>query len=93
MLTDLTSSVTPILLKFHRTLLANDYLAQRMNDYNPQKKATSSDAVKHGKIVWQESDETTHFSIVDAQGNAVAITTTLNGSYGSKLFVPAIGCL
>ena len=71
-------------------LLANDYLAQRMNDYNPQK-ATSSDAVKHGEIVWQESDETTHFSIVDAQGNAVAITTTLNGSYGSKLFVPAIG--
>ena len=71
-------------------LLANDYLAQRMNDFNPQK-STSSEAVKYGEIVWQESDETTHFSIVDAQGNAVAITTTLNGSYGSKLFVPAIG--
>ena len=71
-------------------LLAKDYLTQRMNDFDPQK-ATPSDAVKHGEIVWQESDETTHFSIVDAQGNAVAITTTLNGSYGSKLFVPAIG--
>ena len=71
-------------------LLAKDYLTQRMKDFDPQK-ATPSEAVKHGEIVWQESDETTHFSIVDAQGNAVAITTTLNGSYGSKLFVPAIG--
>ena len=38
-----------------------------------------------------ESDETTVFSIVDKEGNAVAVTTTLNGAYGSKVFVDEIG--
>ena len=38
-----------------------------------------------------ESMETTHYSIVDAFGNAIAVTTTLNGAYGSKLYVPELG--
>ena len=38
-----------------------------------------------------ESDETTHFSIVDKEGNAVSVTTTLNGAYGSKVYVDEIG--
>jgi len=35
--------------------------------------------------------ETTHYSIVDAEGNAVSVTTTLNGGYGSKVFVEELG--
>lgn len=71
-------------------LLDQNYLKQRMSKFNP-KKATLSQEVSHGEIEIIESDETTHFSIVDAEGNAVAITTTLNGSYGSKVFVKEIG--
>ena len=37
------------------------------------------------------SEETTHFSIVDQEGNAVAVTTTLNAAYGSKVFVEELG--
>ena len=51
------------------------------------KHATPSAAIKHGTIVGYESMETTHYSIVDPYGNAVAVTTTLNGAYGSKLYV------
>ena len=50
-------------------------------------KATLSADVKHGNIVGYESDETTHYSIVDKFGNAIAVTTTLNGAYGSKVYV------
>lgn len=71
-------------------LLAQDYLHRRMEDFNPQQ-ATPSSAVSHGDITVIESNETTHFSIVDAFGNAVAVTTTLNGAYGSKVFVPELG--
>ena len=46
----------------------------------------SSD-VAHGNIDIVESNETTHYSIVDAYGNAVSVTNTLNGAYGSKVFV------
>jgi gamma-glutamyltranspeptidase/glutathione hydrolase len=40
-----------------------------------------------------ESNQTTHYSIVDADGNAVAVTTTLNNSYGSGVTVPGLGFL
>ena len=49
--------------------------------------ATSSSDVKHGNIILDESDETTHYSIIDKHGNSVSVTTTLNNSYGSKVFV------
>jgi gamma-glutamyltranspeptidase/glutathione hydrolase len=49
--------------------------------------ATPSAAVAHGDIELIESDQTTHYSIVDPYGNAVAVTNTLNGAYGSKVFV------
>lgn len=71
-------------------LLDQDYLNRRMDSFNPQK-ATLSSEVSHGDITVIESDETTHFSIVDAYGNAVAVTTTLNGAYGSKVFVDELG--
>jgi gamma-glutamyltranspeptidase/glutathione hydrolase len=55
------------------------------------KKATMSSAVSHGKISISESNETTHYSIVDAHGNAVSVTTTLNGAFGSKLYSDELG--
>ncbi len=72
------------------TLLSEPYLNQRMKDFKWHEATKSSD-ISHGKITLQESNETTHYSIVDAEGNAVAVTTTLNGAYGSKLFMPELG--
>jgi gamma-glutamyltranspeptidase/glutathione hydrolase len=68
------------------SLLDMDYLNQRMDSFSFEK-ATKSTDISPGTIVWDESEETTHYSIVDPMGNAVAVTTTLNGSYGSKVFV------
>ena len=55
--------------------------------------ATPSDEVRPGDINGKESTETTHYSIVDAEGNAVAVTYTLNGGYGSGVTVPGLGFL
>lgn len=66
------------------------YLNHRMKSFN-WNKATQSSEVSHGEIVFSESDETTHYSIVDGAGNAVSVTTTLNGAYGSKLFSEELG--
>ncbi len=68
------------------TLISSAYAKRRMADFS-WKKATPSSAIKHGNIVGYESMETTHYSIVDKYGNAVAVTTTLNGAYGCKLYV------
>ncbi|MPZ18673.1 MAG: gamma-glutamyltransferase [Luteitalea sp.] len=56
-------------------------------------RATSSTAVQPGQPADFESEQTTHYSVVDAQGNAVATTTTLNGSYGNGMVVPGTGFL
>src|SRR5208283_4132870 len=56
-------------------------------------RATPSDQVKPGKPAGSESTETTHFSVVDAEGNAVAVTYTLNGGYGNGITVPGLGFL
>ena len=50
-------------------------------------KATSSEDVSHGNIEIIESDQTTHYSIIDQFGNAIAVTNTLNGAFGSKVYV------
>jgi gamma-glutamyltranspeptidase/glutathione hydrolase len=71
-------------------LTSPDYLASRMSNFEVDR-ATPSAAVGHGQPQTLESDQTTHYSIVDAQGNAVAVTTTLNGAYGSKLFSDELG--
>lgn len=68
------------------TLLSEKYARRRMAGFSWQK-ATPSSTVSHGKIIGTEHMETTHYSIVDSYGNAVAVTTTLNGAYGSKVFV------
>lgn len=72
------------------TLISPEYAQRRMENFS-WKHATPSSEISHGKIVGYESMETTHFSIVDQYGNAVSETTTLNGAYGSKLFVEAGG--
>ena len=68
------------------SLLDSNYLSKRMHSFTFEKATKSSD-IAPGTIQWEESEETTHYSIVDPQGNAIAVTTTLNGSYGSKVFV------
>ena len=73
-------------------LLDTNYLAQRMQNMQFEKATKSSD-VSAGAFPGYESPETTHYSIVDKDGNAVAITTTLNNSYGSKVFVGGAGFL
>lgn len=69
-----------------------EYLKSRMEDFN-ENKASDSDAIGAGLLPVYESEETNHFSVVDAKGNAVAVTTTLNGGYGSKVFVDGAGFL
>lgn len=71
-------------------LLSRSYLEERMADFDWDK-ATSSEAVSHGEVYVSESMETTHYSIVDSFGNAVSVTTTLNGAYGSKLYCDELG--
>ena len=66
------------------------YLRERMADFIPGK-ASNSEQVKPGEIPAIESEETTHLSVIDKDGNAVAVTTTLNNSYGSKTVVGGAG--
>lgn len=72
------------------TLISNTYLTKRMEDYDPEKAGNSSH-IKAGAI--QESEETTHLSVIDALGNLVAVTTTLNGGYGSRTVIGGAGFL
>jgi gamma-glutamyltranspeptidase/glutathione hydrolase len=71
-------------------LLNANYLEERIEDFTFDK-ATKSEDVSHGVVDIVESSETTHYSIVDAKGNAVSATTTLNGAYGSKLYCDELG--
>ncbi|MDQ0107107.1 gamma-glutamyltranspeptidase/glutathione hydrolase [Chitinophaga terrae (ex Kim and Jung 2007)] len=73
-----------------KRLTDKKYLASRMQDFVPGK-AGSSEITKAG--VFPESEETTHLSIIDAEGNAIAVTTTLNGHYGSRTVVGGSGFL
>lgn len=71
-------------------ILSQRYLKDRMANFSFEKATKSSD-VSHGTVEIIESKETTHYSIVDAEGNAVSVTTTLNGAYGSKLYCDELG--
>ncbi len=73
-------------------LLAPEYNKARMNTMD-FRRATPSIDIKEGKFFIKESEQTTHFSIVDNDGNAVSLTTTLNGSYGSMVVVKGAGFL
>ncbi|WP_338410687.1 gamma-glutamyltransferase [uncultured Flavobacterium sp.] len=71
-------------------LIDSTYLKNRMNDFSWKQASKSSD-INHGKMSIYESNETTHYAIVDSFGNAVSVTTTLNGTFGSKLFSDELG--
>lgn len=73
-------------------LLDAEYIDNRMLDFNPEKASLSSE-IKSGELAAYESEETTHYSVVDAEGNAVAATTTLNRSYGNRVVVAGAGFL
>ena len=73
-------------------LLDRTYLKDRMSNVSLDQ-ATASSAVKAGELPIYESDQTTHFSIVDQFGNAASITTTINGGYGSLVVVEGAGFL
>lgn len=82
-------------------LLDDTYLSNRMQQFTFDK-AIPSDSISFGilpnytmkfsePLQYQEQEETTHYSIVDQFGNAVSVTTTLNGAYGSKLYADELG--
>ncbi len=72
-------------------LTSTAYNANRMNSFSMDT-VTLSENLSHGAIAgYSESDETTHFSVIDSEGNAVAVTTTLNGSFGSDVAVTNAG--
>ena len=73
-------------------LLDKSYITSLMKDFDPDH-ATPSDALRASPIPPAESTDTTHFSVVDAAGNAVSITYTLNGLYGNGVTVPGAGFL
>lgn len=73
-------------------LLDSNYLIDRMRNYSSLR-ATISDSIYPGDFDFVESDQTTHYSIVDAYGNAASVTTTLNSSYGSGVVVGGAGFL
>lgn len=73
-------------------LISKQFAINLMADFTKRKASLSAEVFpeidRH-----QESEETTHFSIIDPMGNAVAITTTLNSSFGSKVVVAGAGFL
>ncbi|MCR9084682.1 MAG: gamma-glutamyltransferase, partial [Cyclobacteriaceae bacterium] len=71
-------------------LLDDAYLSNRMESFDPEKATLSSD-IAEGSVLFAESMETTHYSIMDEEGNALAVTTTLNGAYGSKVYLDELG--
>lgn len=74
------------------SLLKPKYIESRMQSFKWDA-ATPSTSIQPGTFIGYESDQTTHYSIVDKDGNAVSITTTLNDSFGSKIFVNGAGFL
>jgi len=71
-------------------LLSVQYLKERMQNFSFDK-ATKSADVSRGAVQIVESDQTTHYSIVDSFGNAIAATTTINAGFGSKLYTDELG--
>lgn len=73
-------------------LSGSAYLKERMKDYVPGKAGNSRETVE-GIVAGYESEETTHLSVIDNEGNAVSVTTTLNNNYGSRTVVGGAGFL
>ena len=73
-------------------LLDPSYIASRRGTID-REHATPSSQIRPGHLSDNESTQTTHFNVVDAEGNAVAVTYTLNGGFGSGVTAPGLGFL
>jgi gamma-glutamyltranspeptidase/glutathione hydrolase len=73
-----------------KQLTDDAYIKKRMQDFVPGK-AGNSKEIQPGKLLPKESEETTHLNVIDKDGNAVSVTTTLNNSYGSKTVIGGAG--
>jgi gamma-glutamyltranspeptidase/glutathione hydrolase len=73
-------------------MISESYLLDRMNTFD-KKRASSSLSIKPGSPQGYVSEETTHYSVVDSKGNAVATTTTLNNTFGNSIVVDSAGFL
>jgi gamma-glutamyltranspeptidase/glutathione hydrolase len=83
----------PDFIDVHTSILLDQkYLKRRFNDFDPDQ-ATDIKKIKAGLLSGHESDETTHYSVVDKDGNAVSATTTLNNLFGSSIVVEGAGFL
>ncbi len=71
-------------------LTSKVYAERRMRDYQ-EDSASKSINVKHGEAYYRESDQTTHYSVADKDGNLVSVTTTLNDVFGNKVVVDGAG--
>lgn len=71
-------------------LISKQYAKERMEDFNLSKAGSSKD-VQPGEITKKERTETTHYTVVDKDGNLVSTTTTLNDNFGSKLIIKGAG--
>ena len=72
------------------SLVSTDYLKKRIKSIDFSNPKPSSE-IYPGNISFKESNETTHYSILDSFGNAVSVTTTLNSNFGSKIVIPSLG--
>jgi gamma-glutamyltranspeptidase/glutathione hydrolase len=75
-----------------KALTSGAYIDRLRASIDPNR-ATPADQIRNGPLPQPEPTETTHFSIVDAEGNAVAMTYTINSSYGSGVTAPGLGFL
>lgn len=78
----------PDFWKIPKNILGDKYLKSRIADFKAEK-ATPSKSISAGVV--PESEQTTHLSVIDENGNAVAVTTTLNSNYGNKVIVTGAG--
>ncbi len=76
--------------KIINSLVSTDYLNKRIKSIDFSNPKPSSE-IYPGNISFKESNETTHYSILDSFGNAVSVTTTLNSNFGSKIVIPSLG--
>ena len=73
-----------------KELISDEYVKQRMSSFDPEK-ATPSAQVREGDLTTTEPTETTHISIIDTEGNAISVTTTLNDWFGCRVVVAGSG--